>query len=394
VTPDIPELASPEPQQPTAATEAETEIPDTGTEDPEAVPPVAEPEIAALPDATEPGDAPDTADAPDPATEGGSEVTGTGWTEPRTPEEARTRYAATGIWPSAPDAPDEPRTGSLETFYQTSIDQPVNFGDAVALPQAASLDPDPAPSRPALPPPPGRTFALDARGFVQATPEGVLTPEGVRVHAGPPPVRPPETPPRAVPLPGLTPTDEAAEARETLSGIRPRARPESLIEEHERGAFGGRTRTELATLRPRTRPAAITASAEAAAARAEAAAVAAATDEAVAESLKPRLRPATVARTETRSEEPATAPAPAIPTSASIAQRATERNAINLRQLNLIGVYGTTSNRRALVRLSNGRYRKVQVGDRIDGGQVSAIGDTELRYTKSGRSVVLRIPRG
>lgn len=69
------------------------------------------------------------------------------------------------------------------------------------------------------------------------------------------------------------------------------------------------------------------------------------------------------------------------------------KNAINLRRINLIGVYGKPSNRRALIRLSNGRYQKVVVGDRIDGGRVSAIGDSELRYTKGGRSVVLTMPR-
>jgi hypothetical protein len=61
--------------------------------------------------------------------------------------------------------------------------------------------------------------------------------------------------------------------------------------------------------------------------------------------------------------------------------------------LNLIGVYGKPSDRRALVRLGNGRYQKVVVGDRIDGGRVSAIGDNELRYTKRGRDLVLKMPR-
>ena len=86
--------------------------------------------------------------------------------------------------------------------------------------------------------------------------------------------------------------------------------------------------------------------------------------------------------------------APQIPSSASVAQQATVRGAINLRQVNLIGVYGQPSNRRALVRLSNGRYQKVQVGDRLDGGQVRAIGENELSYVKGNRSIVLTMPRG
>jgi Tfp pilus assembly protein PilP len=69
-------------------------------------------------------------------------------------------------------------------------------------------------------------------------------------------------------------------------------------------------------------------------------------------------------------------------------------NAINLRRMNLIGVYGKPSNRRALIRLPSGRYKKVKVGDRLDGGRIVAIGDSELRYQKSGRSVTLKMPRG
>jgi hypothetical protein len=46
------------------------------------------------------------------------------------------------------------------------------------------------------------------------------------------------------------------------------------------------------------------------------------------------------------------------------------------------------------VRLPNGRYQKVTVGDRLDGGQVSAIGDSELRYQKGGRNLTLTIPSG
>ena len=85
---------------------------------------------------------------------------------------------------------------------------------------------------------------------------------------------------------------------------------------------------------------------------------------------------------------------PDLPSKASVAKQATVKNAIKLRGINLIGVYGKTSSRRALVRLANGRYQKVTVGDRLDGGRVSAIGESELRYTRSGREVVLKMPRG
>ncbi|QRN81291.1 MAG: hypothetical protein JK586_07595 [Nocardiopsis sp. BM-2018] len=72
-------------------------------------------------------------------------------------------------------------------------------------------------------------------------------------------------------------------------------------------------------------------------------------------------------------------------------REATQRRAIRVRNANLIGVFGTSSNRRALVRLSNGRVVRLQVGDSFDGGRVSAIGENELRYQRGGRDRVLRI---
>ncbi len=87
----------------------------------------------------------------------------------------------------------------------------------------------------------------------------------------------------------------------------------------------------------------------------------------------------------------AAAATPSIPTTASVAQQATLEGAINLRRMNLIGVFGTESDRRALVRMSNGQVVSVRVGDRLDGGQVAAIGESELRYVKNGRNNVLRI---
>ena len=62
-------------------------------------------------------------------------------------------------------------------------------------------------------------------------------------------------------------------------------------------------------------------------------------------------------------------------------------------QTNLIGVYGTQSSRYALVRQSNGRYKKVRVGDSIDGGRVAAITPTEVRYQKGNRLIALAMPK-
>ena len=86
--------------------------------------------------------------------------------------------------------------------------------------------------------------------------------------------------------------------------------------------------------------------------------------------------------------------APNIPQNANVARQATVRNQINLSRMNLIGVFGSPSNRRALVRLSNGRLQNVKVGDRLDGGRVAAIGEDQLRLTKGGRNIVLEMPNG
>lgn len=127
------------------------------------------------------------------------------------------------------------------------------------------------------------------------------------------------------------------------------------------------------------------------------------TPQAVANSLRPAGRPSQFATVVQRSLQAAqtqtTAPvqtaaaaAPRIPSSASVSREATQTHAINLRQVNLIGVMGTPSDRRALVRLSNGRVVTVRVGENLDGGTVTAISETELHYNRRGRDVVLRFP--
>ncbi|NIY99837.1 pilus assembly protein PilP, partial [Salipiger sp. HF18] len=215
---------------------------------------------------------------------------------------------------------------------------------------------------------------------------------------------------------------------------RPQPRPGDLVEQAERATLGGNSFAELAGKRPIERPAAISEAAqqqaEAAMAEAIAQQVAATVDTppeadadpdaeadeiiaevpvgtrlAVASSIQPKNRPrdidTIVKRTESEPVRTASAAtvraqpaAPRIPQNSSVAGAATVKNQINLRQINLIGVFGTPSSRRALVRLSNGRLQNVKVGDRLDGGRVAAIGDTELQLNKNGRNVVLRMPNG
>lgn len=326
-------------------------------------------------------------------------------TEPALPDQdtAEARYAVTGIWQKAPEPPVEPGLISLEDLYLTSIDGAVDARDAVALPRWEGYETDQPLGQVISPAAPGSEFAFDEDGRVIPTPEGALSPDGFTVLLGRPPVVPPATPDR-----GAEVIDPEETTRTALAGLRPLPRPDDLVEQTERSQLGGLTLSELSSVRPLVRP-----EVEKSAQEQDETPTA----QAVLASLSPAPRPANMASlveeaarrqaeqpdqseqpTQVAAAAPATAApavaAPRIPSSASVARAATVNNAINLRRVNLIGVYGTPSNRRALVRLPNGRYKKVEVGDRLDGGRISAIGESELRYQKNGRNLTLSIPSG
>ncbi len=316
------------------------------------------------------------------------------------------RYAVTGIWPKAPEIPPAPaEVIELEDLYVTGIDPISPALDAIALPGTTSYLTDVALPDVTSPPAPGTNFTLDDNGRVVPTEEGALSPDGFTVFLGRPPVEPPTTRTQEEEPPVVSAPDAAR-----LSRARPQARPTDLVEQNERATLGGLSLSELALLRPRLRPAAPQEAeepqdADTAELIAEAVAAETISPLAVAQSIRPETRPRNFARVVSRANRTATAPqrvaavaprtvTPSIPSSTSVTREATVRNAINLSRVNLIGVYGTPSNRRALVRLRNGRYQKVKVGDRFDGGRVSAIGDSELRYQKGNRNVVLKMPSG
>lgn len=298
---------------------------------------------------------------------------------------------------AAPDAPDTPAEPRPEELYLASVDNSNLSRDAVALPPVDSFTVDAPIEQIALTDTAGPSGALDERGLVTPTPDGTLNPDGVVVYLGRPSKVPPETPVRFE----QEPIEQEPENR--LAGLRPKPRPGDLIDRFERQQLGGRTRQELAVLRPKMRPKSVQEQPQ--------------VDEtptalAVVRVPRPKPRPAglapspgtqtanlgsTAAITQPEDEAGSFQPravAPKIPSSASVARQATIDNALNLRRLNLIGVYGTPANRRALVRLPSGRYKKLKVGDRLDGGKVIAIGDSELRYQKRGKNTTLKMPRG
>ena len=168
-----------------------------------------------------------------------------------------------------------------------------------------------------------------------------------------------------------------------------------------------------AARRPLARPAAI---ADAAKAATEPAPVLAASRYAVATSPSPAPRPSLLnraveqalaaalaepsatAETDTAAASPEDldepepeSAAPDIPTKANVAKQATIANAIDLGDLSLIGIVGSSSRPRALVRTQKGKILTVTVGDKLDGGKVSGIGDGQLTYVKGGKTHVLKM---
>ena len=382
---------------------------------------------------------------------------------PPSEEEALARYAASGIWQAGPDAPAAPSAEETVPLTLAALDDNGFSTSSIALPA-----PSDALSQPLVPQ--GEDAPAEPSRLVEATPEGVLSVDGVTIYAGLPDVVPPRMPNDAT-LPerpaapeGAEVAEETAPARpvDPLAQIRPRARPGSdaeAVEEAARRVENAETQAEeeedlaYAAIRPQTRPEDLVPEATvglpeearpeafenaprpqarpedlvaepeptpepepapepepepevAAAPEPQPDPLAGGTPQAVKTSIVPRDRPRNfstiVRRTEEAETEQATRVAaiaprtvsPAGPTTNTVARAATDKNAINLRQINLIGVYGKPDSRRALVRLANGRYMKVKVGDRLDGGKVAAIGDGELRYVKGSRSVILKMPSG
>jgi hypothetical protein len=293
-----------------------------------------------------------------------------------------------------------PPFGITDTATQETVTLIIPGLDPVFRTDALALEARTAPTREpgarrtiTAPAPPDEVYVVDARGLIRPSPEGRLSPDGFMVVAGQPPadVRPrPETLPDA-PETVLVLRRADLSEDDPLRSLMPRTRPAGLSEARERDQLGGRTATELATFTPVRRPE-------------SAQELAGSTVTAPTVALGPRPAPrnaAVIARAQAAAQQP-TGPAiaavdvarVAAPTPSRTADRATAKVGINLSEINLLGTFGASSNRRALVRLPSGRVVNLSVGDRVDGGRVQEIGDGRLGYVKSGRTVTLRMPRG
>lgn len=339
-------------------------------------------------------------------------------------------------------APVPPPFGTSYEFDAAGLIKPT--ADGIVTPEGyrlvAGAPPVVPPARPAaiaaLAPAPLAAAPLSGAPLPDATtqpapelPAGAIPTPDPALEAARPQARPADL----VPQP-----DEGAIApavvENPLAGYRPRARPAAIIAAAEQRRLDDEARRvaeaasiaaaaaaeELAAAeaaaakaaaepvsplavaisrKPPQRPRGFDRAVEAAVAAAAAATLAPPPVAVAAAAPAPKEEPQRSARTAVpgEDEEPdvaAAAKAPRIPSSASVAKNATYVNAIDLRKTNLIGVYGTPAKRYALIRTSGGQYRKVNVGDRVDGGTVAAITDSELRYKKGSRMLTLALPQG
>jgi hypothetical protein len=396
----------------------------------------------ALADVPEPG--------PDPATPAPEDNAATETAGPA-PE---TGVDASGAGVTGPAAVASDASG--DEIFLSRADAPLVPAASAEIAAPAPVD-DTVPAAQLPPPPFGTVYAFNPNGTIQATPEGIMTPEGVRLVAGPPQVVPRVRPAAAIPvapapetLPAVDDTT-AVGSDPALADARPRSRPANLVvpDPDDDAALQGVQPIPANATRPRGRPDTILAAGEDARLASEAASLAAASaaagsaaeaailglaaepatavtpsgsrlalsvsripaprprdlERAVAAALaaatrapdpEPEPEPQQAAAASTAAEaddEPELASAaPSAPISGSVADQATFVNAINLSRVNLIGIYGSQSDRRALIRTGNGRYKTVEVGDRVDGGTIAAITANEVRYQKGGRLIALQMP--
>ncbi len=321
------------------------------------------------------------------------------------------KYAATGIWQGKPEVSGTPSMVDLEQIHVASIDGTDLTRDAIALPVAPSFNTDIHPNKILEPATPKSKFDLDDRGLVKATPNGTVNPDGITIYLGRPAKVPPARPAPPTNIADAAPESEAPRA--ILTSKRPRSRPaiaRTPVADSSQQVEETRPNVQPTT-RPRVRPSDLKVAVDQAiedVLEQELAPLDTGSALAVRRSKPPLSRPSNFAALVERTRKnpdsspivatvavpAAAAIVPRQPSGASVSRQATIKNAINLRKLNLIGVYGSASNRRAKVRMPSGRFKDVKVGDSIDGGRVVAIGTSQLRYQKRGRDHTLKMPNG
>ncbi|MEM8760560.1 MAG: hypothetical protein AAGE83_09605, partial [Pseudomonadota bacterium] len=72
-------------------------------------------------------------------------------------------------------------------------------------------------------------------------------------------------------------------------------------------------------------------------------------------------------------------------------QRGAKEGHLSLGEMTLIGVFELEDGRQALLRLPNGRYQRLGIGDQTEGWQVTAIGGESVRLSRQGDEKVLAL---
>ncbi len=327
-------------------------------------------------------------------------------------EETEALYAASGIWQLPPEIAGDipaaiaPETQDAREEIALARLDPVAAGqDAVAL-----IAPAPQPEVTRLYPSPpafGSPASLGPEALPEPTQEGTPLAEGATLFAGTPPIaaqpRPGGDDASGAPTPGAVGLDALDTA--VLAALPPTPRPLDLDETRERQVLGGLTLEELGSRRPQPRPQSVQELADEDRAAIDLGDV---SPLAVATSLVPRTRPQAVETAAAAARASAAevgaggaataalAPTvePDIPSNTTVSREATIERVIDLGEINLMGVNGTPEDRTAIVRLPSGRFVTVQVGDRLDGGRVAAIGADSLQYVRGGQSITLEVPQG
>ncbi|MDB4053937.1 hypothetical protein N9499_08450 [Octadecabacter sp.] len=287
--------------------------------DPASVPEVA----AAVPPETQAADASDVLAVPTAPTGG----------QVLSPEEATRIYAATGVWQRAPRIPVNPRTTTLDDMILGMAPASVTRVPASPLASASSISGDALIATPIDPPAPDATFNFGADGLIVASPQGNVTPDGILIIAGAPPLNPPPRPgtiaPEVTPQDQIaavipdaaTPLTDAPEGQNLIAGpppILPPVRPGTVAPQNNADLdalstniaaalnTGAAQTPDANTRRPLLRPANVI---QAAAAVANAPVLGALTAS-QASDFRPRTRPAGLAPAPAPKPDPEPAPAP------------------------------------------------------------------------------------
>lgn len=77
-----------------------------------------------------------------------------------------------------------------------------------------------------------------------------------------------------------------------------------------------------------------------------------------------------------------------------VANKATERVNLPDTDLLLLGIYGKTGALKAMVQLPNGQVKQVKRGDKVEGGQITAITKDSVSFTRNGQTDRLKLPKG